>query len=71
MYFLKRQAWALAFVFAMAILTVQAPAQPSLSYEIRRLTHGPSHHFYGYIGHVGNSPYSHDGKWLIALRTTF
>jgi hypothetical protein len=35
------------------------------------LTFGPSHHFYGYIGHVGNSPYSGDGKHLVALRTTF
>ena len=44
---------------------------PALGYEVRQLTVGPSHHFYGYIGHVGNSPYSADGKYLVALRTTF
>ena len=46
-------------------------SQSQLSYEVRQLTSGPSHHFYGYIGHVGNSPYSADGKHLVALRTTF
>ena len=44
---------------------------PAFGYEVRQLTVGPSHHFYGYIGHVGNSPYSADGKYLVALRTTF
>jgi hypothetical protein len=54
---------------------VQAPPAPlapvAPRYEVRQLTFGPSHHFYGYIGHVGNSPYSGDGKHLVALRTTF
>src|SRR5829696_2102800 len=44
---------------------------PKLGYEVHQLTSGPAHHFYGYIGHVGNSPYSGDGRHLIALRTTF
>jgi hypothetical protein len=46
-------------------------SQARLAYEVRQLTFGPPHHFYGYIGHVGNSPYSADGRHLIALRTTF
>ena len=46
-------------------------SQSQLSYEVRQLTSGPAHHFYGYIGHVGNSPYSADGKYLVALRSTF
>jgi hypothetical protein len=45
--------------------------QAPFTYEVRQLTSGPAHHFYGYIGHVGNSPYSADGRYLIALRTTF
>src|SRR6187200_1179287 len=44
---------------------------PKIAYEVRQLTSGPAHHFYGYIGHVGNSPYSGDGRHLIALRSTF
>jgi hypothetical protein len=48
-----------------------APSAKQLAYEVRQLTFGPAHHFYGYIGHVRNSPYSSDGKYLVALRTTF
>jgi hypothetical protein len=46
-------------------------SRPQLEYEVRQLTFGPAHHFYGYIGHVANSPYSADGKYLVALRTAF
>src|SRR5262245_35028409 len=45
--------------------------QKQLAYEVTQLTFGPAHHFYGYIGHVGNSPYNADGRYLVALRTTF
>src|SRR5215212_4947551 len=63
-------------VFAVATFLAWSPrpqvdSRPQLTYEVRQLTFGPSHHFYGYIGHVGNSPYSADGKHLVALRTTF
>jgi hypothetical protein len=51
--------------------TATSSTQSQLRYEVRQLTAGPSHHFYGYIGHVGNSPYSADGRRLVALRTTF
>lgn len=54
-------------LFGAALTT----SQSRLAYEVRQLTHGPAHHFYGYIGHVGNSPYSADGRHLVALRTTF
>ena len=50
---------------------VGGASQAQLGYEVRQLTSGPSHHFYGYIGHAGNSPYSADGRSLVALRTTF
>jgi hypothetical protein len=49
----------------------QREPDSALTYEVRQLTSGPAHHFYGYIGHVRNSPYSADGKYLVALRTTF
>src|SRR3712207_6578241 len=65
-----RSTCALVAVVSLFALT-PAATQSKLTYEVRQLTHGPAHHFYGYIGHVGNSPYSGDGKYLIALRTTF
>ncbi|MEZ5366406.1 MAG: hypothetical protein R2748_29740 [Bryobacterales bacterium] len=55
----------------LAVVLAGCSAEPELSYQVRQLTFGPAHHFYGYIGHVGNSPYSADGRYLIALRTTF
>ena len=58
-------------VAALVVAGIGCETEPELSYEVRQLTHGPEHHFYGYIGHVGNSPYSADGRYLLALRTTF
>ena len=52
-------------------LAAGAAQQAPFGYEVRQLTTGPAHHFYGYIGHAGNSPYSADGRYLIALRTKF
>ena len=39
--------------------------------NIKQITHGPSNHFFGYIGHASTIPWSHDGRYLIAMRTTF
>jgi hypothetical protein len=40
--------------------------------EITQLTYGPTHHhFFGYIGHVGNTPWNGDGRYMVLLRTTF
>ena len=61
-----------ATALALCLLgSTLATSQARLTYEVRQLTHGPANHFYGYIGHVGNSPYSADGRHLVALRTTF
>ena len=64
----------IACALAALVWVVSWPAastQLQSGYEVRQLTFGPAHHFYGYIGHVGNSPYSADGRHLVALRTTF
>jgi hypothetical protein len=39
--------------------------------EIVQLTHGPMHHFFGYIGHVRNIPWNEDNRYFLALRTSF
>lgn len=36
-----------------------------------QITHGPQHHFFGYIGHVQNIPWNGDGRYIVALRTDF
>ena len=39
--------------------------------NIKQITHGPSNHFFGYIGHAKTIPWSHDGRYIVAMRTTF
>ncbi len=56
----------LPFMLAnVGIATETAPIQ----LDVRQITSGPLTHFYGYIGHVGNTPWSANGRWLVALRT--
>jgi hypothetical protein len=39
--------------------------------EITQLTHGPQHHFFGYIGHVKNTPWNGNGRYMVLLRVGF
>jgi len=39
--------------------------------ELSRVTSGPKHHFFGYIGHVRNIPWNSDGRYIVALETEF
>lgn len=41
------------------------------SWKVTQVTHGPKHHFYGYQGHVGNSPFNRSGTHLALLETDF
>lgn len=60
----------LRFLSLLAVFTgVAAPAD--FEVEIRQLTHGAEHHFFGYIGHVQNIPWSGDSRYIVALRTPF
>ena len=38
---------------------------------IEQATYGPANHFFGYIGHVGNTPWNATGKYMLVLRTEF
>src|SRR5262249_21727740 len=38
--------------------------------EIRQLTTGPQHYFFGYIGHVQNVPWNGSDRYIVALRTS-
>lgn len=59
--------------FASAILFAPANAAGPQRFEIdvRQVTRGPSHHFFGYIGHAGNVPWNTTGRYIAALRTSF
>ncbi|MEX0642698.1 MAG: hypothetical protein WD468_08360 [Pirellulales bacterium] len=45
------------------------PACAELALEVRQLTFGPKHHFFGYIGHAGNIPWNKSGRYVVALET--
>ena len=38
---------------------------------MRQITFGPAHHFFGYIGHCRTIPWNSNGRYVLALRTTF
>ena len=38
---------------------------------VRQITFGPANHFFGYIGHVGNTPWNGSDRYMVLLRTTF
>jgi hypothetical protein len=43
-------------------------ASPML--EVRQISAGPLHHFFGYIGHVQNVPWNRSGRYILALQTS-
>ena len=43
----------------------------NVDYTAKQITHGPQHHFFGYIGHVGTIPWNASGRYIVALRTSF
>ena len=52
----------------------QAPVSeiaPPFDVEITPITSGPLNHFFGYIGHVQNTPWSGDDRFALALRVGF
>lgn len=59
---------AILFLITSATLPPLSAAEPRL--EVRQLTSGPLHHFYGYIGHVQNIPWNKSGRYIATLRTS-
>jgi hypothetical protein len=51
--------------------TAWAAAAQDWGVEIEQLTHGPRHHYFGYIGHVKNTPWNGDGRYMVLLSTGF
>ena len=62
-------AWLLPSAYILGLALPAASGE--FDVEIRQLTHGPKHHFFGYIGHVQNIPWNGDGRYIVALRTSF
>jgi hypothetical protein len=58
-------------IFLSTISLAFVPWSRALELEARQITHGPQHHFFGYIGHVQNIPWNKSGRYILALRTGF
>src|SRR5580765_1856124 len=58
----------------LAVVAVAISCPPILAeaprLEVRQLTTGPQHHFFGYIGHVQNVPWNRSDRFIVALRTS-
>ena len=54
-----------------ALVAFAASSQTAEPLKAVQITHGPQHHFFGYIGHVQNTPWNGNGRYLVALRTNF
>jgi hypothetical protein len=57
----------IASTIVVLTAAVAIAANPAL--EVRQLTKGPQHHFFGYIGHVQNIPWNQSGRYILALQT--
>ncbi|MEZ5354267.1 MAG: hypothetical protein R2762_16640 [Bryobacteraceae bacterium] len=56
-----------AVVFLAPVLCLGA----DWSVDIEQVTHGPEHHFFGYIGHAKTIPWNQSGRYMLTLRTRF
>ncbi len=56
---------------AVIIASVTSGTEADFSVNIRQITSGPNHHFFGYIGHAQNIPWNGDGRYIVSLRTSF
>jgi len=63
-----RGSFLLSCLLISVALNLVSAAEPRL--EVRQLTTGPQHHFFGYIGHVQNLPWNQSGRYIVALRSS-
>src|SRR5262245_5520537 len=49
----------------------EASPLADFSTQIKQITFGPKHHFFGYIGHVQTIPWNRSGRYVLALETEF
>ncbi|HRI87529.1 MAG TPA: hypothetical protein PLJ47_02825 [Candidatus Hydrogenedentes bacterium] len=52
----------------LCALATLAFANAPITLTSEQITHGPKHHFFGYIGHVRTIPWNASGRYILALR---
>ena len=61
----------LRFSLLAALRFLPAAGAAEMSAQVRQLTSGPSHHFFGYIGQSRTIPWDATGRHVLALETDF
>lgn len=51
----------------ISLLRASPPALATDHLEVDQITHGPEHHFDGYIDHVQNIPWNGSERYIVAL----
>ena len=58
-----------AMLVALICPSAHPAAQPSV--KVTQITHGPRHHYFGYIGQSRTIPWNASGRYLLALQVGF
>ncbi len=58
-----------ALLVALTCASAHPAAQPSV--KVTQITHGPRHHYFGYIGQSRTIPWNASGRYLLALQVGF
>jgi len=59
------------FVAGCLLVSLTRAGSADFTTEIRQITFGPAHHFFGYIGQVRTIPWNASGRYIAGLRTGF
>lgn len=69
MYPMRRNQLYLALVVQTTLVSI-AGAEP-FELSVKQITHGPQHHFFGYIGQSLTIPWNASGRYILSLRTDY
>ncbi|MEM9159463.1 MAG: hypothetical protein AAGB46_10475 [Verrucomicrobiota bacterium] len=61
----------LLFLALMALTACLKHSSAGLEMKVERVTRGPDHHLFGYIGQSLTIPWSGDGRYILSLRSKF
>ena len=61
----------MAFQFVVALLLSTCLQADEFRLDVKQITHGPQHHFFGYIGQSLTIPWNQSERYILSLRTDF
>jgi hypothetical protein len=58
-------------IISISLLIADCTAKAESAARVQQITHGPKHHFFGYVGHGGTIPWNASGRYIVGLRADF